>query len=75
MKPLPCRRSGCIKFAHQACQDNWAAINSVAPFKVAYICREHHPQYCRFIEELNEDNLDVRSRVNHEKINEGGTGC
>ena len=57
MRPLPCRCSGCIKFAHQACQDNWAAINSVTPFNVAYtLCREHHPQYCHFIEELNEDN-------------------
>ena len=58
MKPLPCQHSGCIKFAHKACQDNWAAINLVTPFNVAYtLCREHHPQYCRFIEELNENNL------------------
>ena len=71
MQPSPCRRSGCTKFAHQACQDNWAAINSVTPFNVAYaLCRDHHPQYCRFIEEINEEkNLDedVKDKDNKEQ--------
>ena len=57
MKPLPCQCSGCIKIAHQACQNNWAANNSVTLFQVAYtLCWEHNQQYCLFIEELNEDN-------------------
>jgi hypothetical protein len=69
MKPLPCRSSGCTKFAHQACQDNWAAINSVTPFNVANaLCRDHHPQYCRFIEELNEEkNLDDDVKDNNKQ--------
>ncbi len=64
MKPLPCRHSGCTKFAHQAYQDNWVAINPVTPFNVVYtLCHEHHPQYCCFIEELNEDNENLADDV------------
>ena len=54
-----CRRSGCDKFAHQYCQDQWGRSNSVQPYNVLYaLCREHHLQYCRFIEEIRDDAAD-----------------
>ena len=44
------------KIAHQYCQDQWGRQNSVQPYNVLYaLCRDHHPQYCRFIEEMRED--------------------
>ena len=57
-----CCRSGCPKFAHQYCQDQWGRKHSVQPYNVSYsLCREHHPQYCRYIEELNEVSNDKAS--------------
>ncbi len=47
--------NGCTKFARHMCQ---------APFNIAYtLCREHHPQYCHFIEDLNEDNDNLTGGV------------
>ncbi len=32
------------------------------PYNVSYaLCREHHPQYCRYIEELNNDSNKDRN--------------
>ena len=54
IRPSMCRRSGCPKY--QYCQDQWGRKNSVKPYNVSYaLCCEHHPQYCRYIEELNKD--------------------
>ena len=62
IRPSMCRRSGCPKFAHQYCQDQWGRKNSVKPYNVSYaLCREHHPQYCRYIEELNADSSEERN--------------
>ena len=64
IRPSMCRRSGCKKFAHQYCQDQWGRRNSVQPYNVSYaLCREHHPQYCRFIEEVRDDVADNEKEI------------
>ena len=57
IRPSMCCRSGCKKIAHQYCQDQQGRKHSIKPYNVLYaLCRDHHLQYCRYIEELNIDN-------------------
>ena len=74
VRPLLCHHSGCTKFAHQYCQDQWGKLHSLALYIVSYsLCKEHHPQYCRrFIEEMNDDVADNNEKNGEANCNASG---